>query len=498
MTTCGPYDLAEPVGAGSSGTVYRAQRRGEQTVVAVKVLESPPLALWVEHVRKLAESPTLHVCQFLELNEEGPQAFIVYQFLEGGDLETARQRYEEGRVPLRTVLRWSIDALKGLGAIHQAGFLHGDIKPSNLMLDGHGRVVICDFTTLTPLQGELAMDLKNGTPEYLPRDQSLLRSPQRDLYALGLTLTGLLVGQLPESPEQAIPTQFDPLLPAAVDDIVERALGLTAPFTTAQEMRQTLEGLLTGPDTSTASLSPPTRRVAWQAKDQKRPWWPWLVALLMLPLGVWARSWQTPASPPPAASTALWSGIGVTPQAYQRQAVWQVLILGRPVAGFCAVDPAAGGETARERAEWCAAVLEEAHFQKRPLSFAYRREYEDSCDVYLVGKEWPEKFLFRITPQESKLFQRKGPFLARAWCALIADTAELARPGSRVGEKSPGGLLLQPWQRRYETLAGQQGELDQPARVALWLESLESLDGQARNDLVEAYSHLPEEKQSGG
>lgn len=502
MTTCGPYELIEAVGSGSSGVVHKARRAGEPEagLVAVKLLESPPPPLWVEHLKSLSATANPHLCALVEIGWADRRWFVAYQFLSGGDLETSRARYEEGRVPLRTVLRWAIDALKGLGAMHDAGFLHGDIKPSNLMLDEAGKVVVCDFTTLTPLQGALALSLKNGTPEYLPREEALWRTPQRDFYALGLTISGLLVGRLAKTPEAALPSQADPLLPAAVDDIVKRALGLAVPFASAREMRQALESLLTGPEPAAeppSSLSPPTRRVAWEQQTRKRPLWPWLVALLMLPLGAWAR--QTYAPPPPAqpASTALWSGMGVAPIAYKQKAVWQVLILGRPVLGFCASDPVSGEESARQRAEWCAAVLEEAHFQKRPLSFAYRREYEDSCDVYLVGKDWPEKFLFRVTPEESKLFERKGPFLARAWCALLADTAELARPGSRVGEKGAGALLLQPWQRRYETLAGpSSGGLDQPARVSLWLRALDSLDEDARQDLMEAYSHLPEEKKT--
>lgn len=495
MTRCGPYQLHEPVGKGSSGSVYRAQREGEEGAVAVKLLIDPPPPRWLQHLEQLGQHASAHLCALVETGKAEEQTYLVYQFLEGGDLETARSSYDERRVPLRTVLRWTIDALKGLGAMHQAGFLHGDIKPSNLMLDGQKLVVVCDFTTLTPLQGPLALDLENGTPEYLPADKTLLRSPRRDLYALGLTMHALLVGQLPEHPEDAVPSQVDPLLPAAVDEIVQRALGESEPFASASEMRQALESLLSGPQPVSAgtSLSPPTRRVAWQTTEKKSPLWPWLVALLMLPVGVWARGWQPPVEPEQAAPTALWSGIGVAPVALAQKELWRVQILGRPVLGFSAEDTAAGGESARERAEWCAAVLEEAHFQKRPLSFSYRRELPESCEVYLVGKEWPEKFLFRVTAAESKLFDRRAPFLARAWTALLADTAELARPGSRSGEKSAGALMLQPWRRRYETLAGQKEPTDQPARIELWLEALRSLDSEAHNSLLEAYSDLPEE-----
>jgi serine/threonine protein kinase len=502
VTNCGPYELLEQAGAGSSGAVFKAVRPPEhEQPFAVKLLESAPPALWLEHMKLMARISSPHLCRFVEAGRcADGKSYIVYQFLPGGDLEAARARFDEGRAPLRTVLRWAIDVLKGLGAMHQAGFLHGDVKPSNLMLDAEGRVVVCDFTTLTPLEGALSMDLRNGTPEYLPQDPSELRSPRRDLYALAMTMTGLLTGRLPQSRQEALPSHTDPLLPAALDDLVGRALGLAGePFKSAAEMRRAVESLLSGPEPMAASsLSPPTRRVAWQNGTRKAPLWPWLVALLMLPLGVWARHWQLRSEPAPPASTALWSGIGVAPQAYRQHLVWQVLILGRPVLALTGSDPAAADESARERADWCAAVLEEAHFQKRPLKFAYRREFENSCEVYLVGKDWPDKLLFRVTPAESRLFQRQGPFLARAWCALLADTSELARPGSRSGERSAGALLLQPWQRRYETLAGQRPNLDQTTRVALWLEALEGLEKEVHDTVVDAYADLPQEKKTSG
>lgn len=494
MTTCGPYELVELLGEGSSGAVYRAQARAGGDTVALKRLLHPlpsHLKTRLQQLKSSTSSP--HLCQYIEIgvSPEG-EHYIVYPLLSDGDLEIRRAGFDEGRVPLRTTLRWSIDVLRGLEALHQAGYLHGDIKPSNLMLDGDN-VVLCDFSTLTPLSGPWEGDLSNGTPEYLPSEESLLRSPQRDLHALGLTMMGLLTGKLVTSVEDAVPSRHDPLLPAAVDDIVARAVGLSTRFNSAVEMRQALETLLTGPAPERTSLSPPTRRVAWEEKSLARPLWPWLAALLMLGLGAWARSWQPAENVAAPQATALWSGLGVAPAAVESRLVWQVLILGRPVAAFCASDPAAGGESARERALWCAAVLEEAHFEKRALKFVFKRELAESCEVYLQIPNEPDKFLFRVTSSESNLFARKAPLLARAWTTLITDTANLARPGASQEKKGPSALLLTPWQRRFETLVGQRGELDQPARIALLWEALDSLPAESREELLEAYRKLPEE-----
>ena len=504
MTTCGSYELLDIVGAGTSGTVYRARPAGPESsseTVAVKVLSHTPRDPWLSHLETLARSPNPHVCRFYEqgLNEE-KQIYVVYQFLEGDDLEQARQRFDEHRVPLRQALRWTIDVLKGLENLHLNNFIHGDIKPSNLMLNKDQGVVICDFTTLTALQGPLSTDLHSGTPEYLPPQEADLRSPRRDLYALTVTLFGLLTGQLPPKDEPAVPSKWDPLLPSAVDDIVARGLSPETPFGSAGEMRQVLEQLLTGPTPAPAmsSLSPPTRRVDLQKVRSQNPLWPWLIALAMLPVGLWLHSVLAPVPPARITSTALWSGIGVRPQVVDRQLAWVVCILSRPTVAFVGEDHAWGKETAEERARWCAAVLEEAHFQKRPLEFSYRRELEQSCEVWLVGDRWEEKRLFRITASESKLFERKAPLLARYWCQLIQDTAELARPGSRGGsEKGPGALALVGWERRYETLSVDRPPTDQPDRIKLWLEAFFSLGDSTRNDLLESFQNPPKEADSG-
>lgn len=462
--------------------------------VALQRLDSPLAPAKKELLERLkATTSSPHLCQFLTIGTT-PEAhwYIVYPLIEGGDLETRRADFEQGRVPLRTALRWSIDALKGLEALHQAGFLHGDIKPSNLMLDGD-KVVVCDFSTLTPLSGPWKARSDAGTPEYLPSDEGLLRSPLRDLHALGLTMTGLLTGTLVKDIEEAVPSRYDPLLPAALDEVVAKAVGLSPRFASAQEMRQTLEALLTGPVPVASSLSPPTRRVEWKAAVHKPPLWPWLAALAMLFLGAWARALQPETAAPSRAATALWSGVGVRPAAVENRLIWQVVIAGRPVAAFAGSDPAAGQESARDRALWCAAVLEEAHFQKRKLEFVSKRALPDSCDVYLKIPEQPDKFVFRVSPAESMLFERQAPLVAEVWTSLISQTSNLVRPGASPERKGPSGLILTPWQRRYETLRGQRGTLDQPSRVNLLREALESLPTEPRDNIWHAYRDLPEE-----
>ncbi len=490
---CGEYDLIELVGSGSSGKVYRAADRSG-TQLAVKLLDHPPGSAIVDKLRSLQHK---NLCRVLEQGED-PElgSYLVTQFVPGQNLEEARREFPSGKVPLRRALGWIRDALKGLLVLHNRGLLHADLKPSNLMLSEEGHVVVCDLTAVLPLQGPLEADLRSGTPEYLPPGDKHLRTPKRDLYALGITLTGLLVGRLPELDEEIVPSLMDPLLGSAVDDLVEQALDLQGGFRSAVDMLNAVEVLLgesTSPP-SLGSLSPPTRRVELRQGRLKTALWPWLVVLLMLPLGVAARSALSPSSEIQQ-STTLWSGVAQRPIVHQRSEVWQTTILGRPVTAFLGPDEINSEPDAHSRALWCAAVLEEAHFRKEKMRFEYRNERPDSCEAWL-GQGEAARFLFRVTPEEAEHYDRPAPLLARYWCALIEDTTALARPGSRGSESGASALLLKPWTRRFETLSAHRTEIDQKERVQFLVEALYTLEDDLREEILESCLKPPKAEES--
>ena len=137
-------------------------------------------------------------------------------------------------------------------------------------------------------------------------------------------------------------------------------------------------------------------------------------------------------------------------------------------------------------------VLSEAYFQQRPLKFAYRRELEDNCEVWLVGSNKPEKFCFRVTRAESKLFDTKAPVLARLWTQLIQDTMSLLGVGGSPGN-SAGVLALRPWKTRAETMAGGQ-KLREADKIKNLTEAFHSLKPDLKEDILDSY--LPQEDDS--
>lgn len=167
----GPYRVVEKIGEGGMGVVYLA-RDAESRQVAVKVLgatvASDPnararLAREVDTMRRV-QSP--YVAEIVDADITGKSPYIVTRYVPGQTLEDIVRQ----RGPLRgdALARLAHGLAAALAAIHAAGVVHRDLKPGNVMLDGHDPVVIdfgiahvADATRLT--QTGLVM----GTPGYL-------------------------------------------------------------------------------------------------------------------------------------------------------------------------------------------------------------------------------------------------------------------------------------------------------------------------------------------
>jgi len=121
------------------------------------------------------------------------------------------------------------DVLAGLEQLHEAGFLHGDVKPSNIMVDRNGGIRSVDFGRAALIGERVSIQL--GSPLYMAPEIHRLEPglPQSDMYSLGLVAVELLGGRLPLDPgctrdeeliaaKQALPGQLDRWLPAYVTE----------------------------------------------------------------------------------------------------------------------------------------------------------------------------------------------------------------------------------------------------------------------------------------
>lgn len=124
--------------------------------------------------------------------------YLVMEYVQGYTLK----HYLGGMPSLAQRMHWFGELLAGLGAVHEAGLLHRDLKTSNILIRGDGRLVLLDFgleTCLLVEAGFLHKDEIYGTPYYLSPERMMgdPATPASDLYSLGVILYELLTGDKP-------------------------------------------------------------------------------------------------------------------------------------------------------------------------------------------------------------------------------------------------------------------------------------------------------------
>ncbi len=243
----GPYRVLDRLGGGTVGVVFRGEHTFLKRPVAIKVLtgqsEDAPdrLARFVAEARSLAGLNHPHV---IGLHDAGVTRTggeeVWYQVLElaAGDLEA--RVYDEGRQPVGRMAAWGWQAALGLHAAHQAGLIHRDVKPSNLLLTAAGHLKIGDFGLARRYDARITShksavgSIEFFSPEQL--DDPTAAGPPADAYGLGVSVFWAVCGKLPR-PEGLKPTELidhlrarpalrlreiDPTLPAELDELLAR------------------------------------------------------------------------------------------------------------------------------------------------------------------------------------------------------------------------------------------------------------------------------------
>ena len=160
--------------------------------------------------------PGIQPVRHVGLTSDG--AFLVSDLLEGKDLGTL---LAGGRVfSVEEALELIKGLLGSLSELHEGGTVHGDVKPSNLVLT-EGRLVLVDFDLAVPPHNARVA----GTPGFLPPDVDHTRQiPDRDLYGAAVTLVAMLGGSSAEPPEVA---ELPVSVPGPVVEVVTRSLAAT-------------------------------------------------------------------------------------------------------------------------------------------------------------------------------------------------------------------------------------------------------------------------------
>ena len=150
----GPYEIAEPLGAGGMGEVYRAHDTRLDRSVAIKVLPAHLSSNTELRSRFEREARTIsslnhpHVCSLYDIGNESDVDFLVMEYIEGETLadrlESGKDRTESGGLQTQEALRIGAEIAEALDAAHRKGIVHRDLKPGNVMLTRTG-VKLLDF-----------------------------------------------------------------------------------------------------------------------------------------------------------------------------------------------------------------------------------------------------------------------------------------------------------------------------------------------------------------
>lgn len=200
----GRYRLREPVGRGGMGAVWRASDIVLDREVAIKILALPPQqspkgsARFLREARILGRLSHPRLGGVHDYGEEDGLAYTVMEFLTG---ETVAHRLvRAGRIPPAEAAEIAAQVAEGLHAAHEAGVIHRDVKPANIILTGQG-VKLVDFGIALGADDDplTATGTLIGSATYLAPERGTggHTTPACDLYSLGVVLYEMLAGRPP-------------------------------------------------------------------------------------------------------------------------------------------------------------------------------------------------------------------------------------------------------------------------------------------------------------
>ena len=235
--TLGRYHVEELLGQGDVGVVYRATQQPRDEPVALKVLD-PQLAGRPGFMRRfVSQTATISklghpgIVPVFEIGTRSQVTYVTMRLVRGGTLKTL---LAEGPLEIGAVWRLLRAIADALHSAHEVGVVHQDLKPSNVLIDDDGAVLLTDFGLARINYGYAV-----GTPGYMAPEQAMGLEVDRraDVHALGLLAYEMLTGSRPYSAKTRVdlilstvfdpvpsPRTIDPELPAELEGVLFKAL----------------------------------------------------------------------------------------------------------------------------------------------------------------------------------------------------------------------------------------------------------------------------------
>ncbi|WP_448388724.1 Stk1 family PASTA domain-containing Ser/Thr kinase [Microbacterium aurum] len=236
----GRYRVRARIARGGMATVYVATDLRLERRVALKVMHSHLSddtvfqSRFIQEARAAARLADPHVVNVFDQGQDGEMAYLVMEYLPGITMRELLREQKRLSIPQTITIMDAV--LSGLAAAHRAGIVHRDVKPENVLLAEDGRIKIGDFglaraTSANTATGQMLLGtIAYLAPELVTRGTADARS---DIYALGIMLYEMLVGEQPYKGEQPMqiayqhatdsvprPSARNPAIPEQLDELV--------------------------------------------------------------------------------------------------------------------------------------------------------------------------------------------------------------------------------------------------------------------------------------
>jgi serine/threonine protein kinase/TolB-like protein len=329
----GNYQILKEIGRGGMGVIYRARQRHSRRIVALKRILShhadskETLARFRREAQAAASLDHPNILPIYEVSEtEEGLPFFSMKYAGGGSLREAAPGL---RSEPRRAVSLMAKVARAVQYAHEQGILHRDLKPGNVLLDGHGESLVSDFglskwlDTTTHLTRTLTIF---GTPGYIAPEQvngsAGKLTPAADIYGLGAILFDVLTGRPPFLGEHALKViqqasekpapklrTLAPMLDRDLETICAKCLEREpgARYRSAGALAEDLERWLEGRHIIARPVSPPVRLWRWSRRNPIVAG----MAALLLTLGtafgmlIWKSGVAVQNSDPPAGIAVL-------------------------------------------------------------------------------------------------------------------------------------------------------------------------------------------------
>ena len=310
--TIARYKILRVLGVGGMGMVFEALDTAIERHVALKILPTELVEEQIARQRFLEEARAVgklnhpHVVVLHEIGSDADVHYIVMELVRGGTSEDFCQKDTMASILQATKI--ARQAASGLVAAHNAGIVHRDVKPANLLLDEEGNVKVTDFglakQVADPALGMTREGQIIGTPSYISPEQCESRpvDSRTDVYSLGATYYALLTGERPYADQMSVvavmyahcnvsvpdPRKKNPAISASAAKVIARAMA-KRPINRYAKMAD-MEAALTDVERELIGSTP-------LIQPRQRKVWPLIATVVLLFVGLAGAFWMLGRGP---------------------------------------------------------------------------------------------------------------------------------------------------------------------------------------------------------